>query len=112
MRESLIKNKLQVLHFVIQNMRLCVELQYVDKILPLVWLEAIPGSPLYFVGMINYAGKSVPVIDLAIRLGLNRSQSYSLDTPIILCSAGIHQTGMIVDKIISLTWADTDLPMS
>lgn len=99
-----------VLHFLLRNVRICIDLHNVDKVMPLTLLENVPGSPPYLVGLMNLAGKSIPVIDLAMRLGLTRDQPYSVDTPIILCTdhTGAHQAGMIVDKIIEITEVNKD----
>jgi purine-binding chemotaxis protein CheW len=96
------KNKLQVLHFVLQNVRFCVDIQYLEKVLSLVLIEAIPNSPSYLVGLMNLAGQSIPIIDLAVRLGFKRREQYSLDTPILLCSEGNHRAGFIIDNIVEL----------
>lgn len=96
------RNKLQVLHFILQNVRFCVDIQYLEKVLSLVLIEAIPNSPAYLVGLMNLAGQSIPIIDLAVRLGFNRREQYSLDTPILLCSEGNHRAGFIIDKIVEL----------
>jgi len=103
MSESSTKTKLQVLQFLSQNLRICVDIKYVDKVLPLVFLEAVPGGPLYLAGLMNLAGKSVPVIDLAMCFGLERKSPYSLDAPILLCSDNLHQAGIIVEKILGLS---------
>jgi purine-binding chemotaxis protein CheW len=65
-------------------------------------LESVPGTTHYLAGLMNFSGESIPVIDLALRLKLNHSDIYTVDTPILLCSDGIHQMGMIVDKVIGL----------
>lgn len=100
--EAQLKPKLQVLHFLLQNVRFCIDIQHLEKVLPLVLIETIPNSPPYIVGLMNLAGKSVPVIDLAIRLGLQRTESYSLNTPILLCTVNGKTAGLIIDYIIGL----------
>ncbi len=100
---------LYILHFMLQGIQLCLNLNVVKKIVPLVFIEKIPKSQNYVVGVMNVSGKSVPVIDLASRLDLNRKNIYSLDTPIILCQQGIYETGMVVDKIMGIELIDHDL---
>lgn len=97
-----LEKKCHILHFLLEDVRLCVDLNFVDKILPLIFIEKVPKSPGYLVGIMNIAGISVPVIDLALRVGLQRKNPYSLDNQIILCSEGSHQAGIVVDKIIGL----------
>lgn len=98
--------KLQVMHFLVQNVHLCFEIQYIVKVLPMTELKQLPNSPHYFAGLINVAGKSIPVIDLALRLGLTRAEKYSLLTPIIICNDTSHEVGIIVDEILGLTIVD------
>ncbi|EHL31707.1 hypothetical protein LDG_6371 [Legionella drancourtii LLAP12] len=85
-----------------QDVHCCLDLRYVEKILPLPLLDIIPGSPVYFVGLMNLKNTCVPVFDLAVCIGLTRDQIYSLNIPILLCSDGIHQLALIVDKVIGL----------
>jgi len=108
MQEAL-NEKLKVLHFILRDIQLCVDLQYVEKVFLLPMLEAVPGSPIYFAGLMNYQGESVPMIDLALRIGLTRDLPYSLDTPFLLCSTTAARVGLIVDKIIGLTEIDKGL---
>lgn len=112
--EEIIVNKngsctsLQVLNFIVQDAYISLNLQYVEKILPLMMIEKVPNCPAYLVGLLNLSGKSLPVVDLAIRLGMARQEPYSLDVPILLCSHGAHQAGFIVDNIIGLMNIETD----
>lgn len=101
------QHKLQVLHFIANDIQICIDIQYLIKILPLPLLEPLPNSPSYVVGLMNVAGKSIPVIDLLIRLGLPRTQAYTLDTPILLCKSGTQQIGMAVDKVLGLNSIST-----
>jgi chemotaxis signal transduction protein len=52
-------------------------------------------------GIMNYAGYSLPVIDLAIRLGMI-SRPYTLDTPIIVCRHEQQRIAVIVQDIIGV----------
>lgn len=99
---------INVLHFLLQDMRCCLDLQYVERVLPLPLLETIPKSPAYFAGLMNFQSKCIPVIDLGICAGLVREQAYSLNMPILLCSDGIHRIGFLVDKMIGLDEIDKD----
>lgn len=96
------KKKLLVLHCLVNRNRVCIDLGFIEKCLPLSQLEMMPNSPDYLVGLMNIAHRSVPIIDLGARLNLKRTACYTLDTPILLCSDGTHEIGVIVDKIIGL----------
>lgn len=96
-------NEFKVLKCSVLNLRICIELNHVEKVLPLMALENVPNAPAYFVGLMNLAGKSIPVIDLARRLSMTREKPYSLDVPILICMQGEKQVGLIVDEVKGLT---------
>ncbi|AYK03081.1 chemotaxis signal transduction protein (cheW domain) [Legionella sainthelensi] len=100
-----IKN-ITVLHFLLQDIRVCIELRYVAKVLPLPLLEAVPSCPVYCAGLMNLKSKCIPVLDLAISIGLPREQIYPLNIPVILCDNGSHQIGLIVDNILGINEID------
>jgi purine-binding chemotaxis protein CheW len=106
MTVKIIKNKLQVLHFQVQDIYLCANLKYIKKILPLPLLETLPGSPNYLAGLMNLAGSCVPVMDLRMRLGFKRDQDYSLNTPLLLCESNNEQAALIVDDVTGIIEAD------
>ncbi|KTD54876.1 chemotaxis signal transduction protein (cheW domain) [Legionella sainthelensi] len=95
-----------VLHFLLQDIRVCIELRYVAKVLPLPLLEAVPSCPVYCAGLMNLKSKCIPVLDLAISIGLPREQIYPLNIPVLLCDNGSHQMGLIVDNILGIDEID------
>ena len=99
--------KIDVLNCTAINTNICIELKNIQKILPLAKLTKMPNCPNYMVGMLNLAGKSIPVVDLAVRLSLARVESYSLNTPIVLCTyiddqKNAQSVALIVDKILEI----------
>ncbi len=102
-RSDIENHSLQILSFMSQKVRLCAEIKYIDKVIQLVRLEPVPGSPTYLVGLLNLAGESIPIIDLALRLNLQRSENYSLDTPILISKYAHKKMGILVDNIMGLT---------
>jgi len=95
-------NNLPILHVLVQNTFICVPIEFVSKVLSLPLLEAVPGSPPYLTGLMNLEGKSIPVIDLATRVGLKREERYTVDTPILLCFDDKHEAGLVIDKVLQL----------
>lgn len=107
------QKKVQVIRLLAKNVRVCLPISHVNKILPLMMLEAVPNSPYFVVGLMNYAGQSIPVLDLAARLGLERDQPYSLDTPLLLCTDGSQELALLADRILGLAdVAENTLQMS
>lgn len=79
----------------------CIDLYNVERTISLVAMQAMPGSAAYVAGIMNYAGSSMAVIDLAIRLGL-QSYPYTLDTPILICMHEQQRIGVIVQDIVGI----------
>lgn len=102
MVDILERTSIQALHFVVQRVRICVELDFISKILPLTLLETVPQAENYLAGLLNLAGTSVPVIDLALCLKLPRKDLYTINTPIILCMIEHQYLGIVVDHILGL----------
>jgi purine-binding chemotaxis protein CheW len=96
------KNKLQLLHFTVQKNHFCLELNFIQQVLPLVSLKMIPNSQDNVVGLLNLAGLAITVIDLATRVGIPRHENYSINSPILLCTAGELQLGLIIDTIFGI----------
>ncbi|MDD4928413.1 MAG: chemotaxis protein CheW [Gallionella sp.] len=96
--DEVLSGNCQVLVLKMGGMLACIELGYVERTISLVALHVMPGSAPHVAGIMNYAGSSVPVIDLAIRLGLP-SLPYTLDTPIVVCMHGLKRMGVIVQDI-------------
>ena len=101
------KSKLQILHFQVEEMRLCAYLKYITKVLPLPMLDTLPGSPAFVAGLMNLGGKCVPVIDLRMRLGLRRDEDISINSPLLLCEYGEASAAIIVDDISGIVETDS-----
>ncbi len=103
MNKQLRSEAMQVLHFQIKNITACIDLRYITKGVLLPRLEFVPDGPSYLAGLMNCAGDSIPIIDLAIRLKIQRNEKYFLETPVLLCQVGDKKIGLIVDKIIGIS---------
>lgn len=100
------KSRLQFLNFMVQNTNICIDIKHIKQVLPLMQLEPVPGSAASLVGLMNLAGESIPVIDLAVCLGLERIKKYSIDAPVLLCHADNHSFGLIIDAVFKLEETD------
>ncbi len=98
--------KKHMLNCLVQDVHVCIDMEYVNNILPIMSVEPVPNSPAYVVGLANIEGVAVPIIDLAMRLGKDRTKPYNLDIPLLLCSDGKHQAGFIVDTVIMIAEVD------
>ncbi len=89
-----------VLHFMLGDVCACADIESIKKVVLLPQLEAVPGGPNDLAGLMNYEGKSVPVIDLALKLEIARQEKYSTDTPVLLCEHQGKQIGIIINKVL------------
>ncbi len=94
--------KLLLLHFKMQDTLACINLKNIEKILLLPSLEEVPGGPVYMVGLMNLHGQSVTVIDLLTLIGIKREKSYSLETPLLICSENSIKIAVVVDEVLEL----------
>lgn len=73
----------------------------VVEVLPMVDIKALPGSPAAIAGLIDYRGRSIPVVDINA-LALGRPAQPRLSTRILLCrydnAGGSHCLGLIAEQ--------------
>ncbi|MER8957180.1 chemotaxis protein CheW [Mesorhizobium sp. M0833] len=63
--------------------RYVLDVGQIEEVLPYIGVRTLPGAPSGVVGVINYRGVSVPMIDLSL-LALGRPSSPVLSTRIVL----------------------------
>lgn len=96
---SIDKSHLHLLYISTKKHRFCLPLAEVERLLLLMEIQAVPQAPDYLVGLMNLYGKAVPVLDLALRIGLEHNDPYSLQTPLVLVNCGQQKTALIIDHI-------------
>lgn len=102
------QKQINILQIMIQHVHAAIDLNYVQKALLLVALEYVPQSPKYLIGLMNDSGRSIPVVDLSLLLGMMRNKPYTLDTPILICKDDHQTIGFIVDNILDISTIQTD----
>lgn len=90
-----------VLYVSASNRIFCIELLYVKKIIQIPELEGLPGATDDVVGVFNYSGKIIPVFDLAVLMGVERKESYTLNTMLLLLSNNKNEVGLVIDEVKS-----------
>lgn len=85
--------------------QLCLPLDSVVRAFAYATLQPIPRGPSFLKGVLNLSGMSLPVIDLAERVGLPPVGRYGIDTCIVLCEGKYGLVGVIVESIIGLASA-------
>lgn len=75
-----------------------LDIQYVNEIIKVPSITAIPRTEAYIKGLINLRGKIVPVIDVRLRFNQDPLQ-YDDRTCIIVINVGDVTVGLIVEQI-------------
>jgi chemotaxis-related protein WspB len=91
------------LQFQLGDDRYVLDASQVAEVLPLVSLKHIPQAPAGVVGVLNYRGHAVPVVDLC-ELALQRPAARRLNTRLIIAyyadAAGEqHWLGLIAERV-------------
>jgi chemotaxis-related protein WspB len=88
--------------FELGNDRYALDVRQIAEVLPLVGVKQIPKAPQAMIGLFNYRGAPVPVIDLS-QLTLGRPAARRLSTRIVLVNypdhtGHTHLLGLIAEK--------------
>mgnify|MGYP003133430069 CR=1 FL=1 len=84
--------------FKIGEQEYCVDIMAVREIRGWTPATPLPQSPDYVVGIINLRGAVLPVIDLASRLGLGRTEPSDRHV-IVVARIGEQWVGLLVDAV-------------
>ncbi|NOZ54205.1 MAG: hypothetical protein GXP08_13930 [Gammaproteobacteria bacterium] len=98
------------LQFNVGENRYVLPAKEVIAVIPVVMLRSVPGSPNYVVGLLNYQGVSIPIVDVT-RLLDGRKSDVRLSTRIILITLlGFdkqqHKLGLLAEKVTEVMYLD------
>jgi purine-binding chemotaxis protein CheW len=110
-RLSLMSIATYMLVFVIEDIRLAVDLDQVERVVRAATLKLIPGAPSYVLGLLNLNGSPVPVVSLRARLNLPEREIEISDEIIILKRQEIL-LGLLVDEVENVTGVKDILPLA
>ena len=89
---------LQLVSFKIGNEEFGVDILNVQEIIKIMQITKVPNSPSFVEGIINLRGRVIPVIDLRLRMGLQKRQ-HTKDTRIVVVDIKSRTVGFIVDEV-------------
>lgn len=81
------------------------ETEKLVEIIHMVEIQALPNSPKFLKGVVNYRGDMMPVCDLNVLLG-GKEQKYGLTTPILIVKEEPGLVGFIVDEVAEILSLD------
>ena len=88
----------EIVSFSVCNHRFCMEIEHVLEIRGWTRTTILPHAPDYVIGMMNLRGTVLPVVDLALRLGLGRTEP-SPRHVIIIARIQEQTVGFLVDNV-------------
>ena len=84
--------------FILDEKQFVIPVSYINQILALPQIVPLPDGPAYLKGAINLRQKSIPVMDLRLRLGFP-DRAYNDRTCVIIVQVDARQIGLIVDSV-------------
>ncbi len=75
-----------------------IDIFRVNEIIRLKEITPVPGTASYIKGLINLRGKTIPVMDMRLRLGMESTEETDA-TRIVVVSLDGDSIGMIVDAV-------------
>lgn len=104
------RNTKLYLQLFVGNNRFALSVKDVIAIVPVVSLHEVPKSPEYLVGILNYHGDSVPVIDVrALLAGTKSDNRLSTRIVVIKFDSGkqdLRLIGLMAEKLTEVTRVD------
>jgi purine-binding chemotaxis protein CheW len=84
--------------FAVDDRRLALDLETVERVVPMVAVTPLPRAPEVVLGAIDVAGAVVPVFDIRRRLGL-RERDYGPDACLVLARTEDRTVAVPVDEV-------------
>lgn len=89
---------LQVVSFRLENEIYSLDILCVQEIIKALPVTQVPLTPPWLEGVINLRGQILPLINLAVRLGL-KSAPYQRNTRFVIVRGREQNVGLVVDEV-------------
>lgn len=94
---KMIKESNQILCFTIENIRFAISLACVDRVIRALEVTPIPNAPLVILGVFDYHGSVVPVINMRHRLKM-ADQPVRINDVFILADTSKRKLALVADR--------------
>jgi purine-binding chemotaxis protein CheW len=99
----------ELIAFRVGRQEFCINVMMVREIRGWTAATALPRAPRYVRGVINLRGAVLPIVELAVRLGMQAAEPTARNV-IIVVQIGNKQIGLLVDAVSDiLTAKDKDI---
>ena len=95
----------ELIAFRVGRQEFCINVMTVREIRGWTVATMLPRAPRYVRGVINLRGAVLPIVDLAVRLGLPSSEPTARNV-IIVVQIAQQQIGLLVDAVSDILTAD------
>lgn len=92
---------LQLVVFLIGDQHYALPVSSVDRVLPMVALSPLPKLPDVVLGVLNFHGKVIPVLDVCCRLGLPR-RDYGPGSYLLVARTIRRTVSLPVDEVLGV----------
>lgn len=97
------EHQVDVLEFIISGERFAVEAKYVREANKLAGLTPLPCTPGFVLGLMNFRGQILALLDLREVLELKKRDKKNTDLQVIVLQNEHIQSGFAVDEIIGIS---------
>ena len=97
-QQILTDETIQLVGFQLGNEEFGIDITIIQEINRVPYITRVPNAPPHVRGVMNLRGKTLPVMDLRIRMNLSASE-YTDDTRIIVVKMRDDVIGFIVDSV-------------
>jgi len=87
--------------FRLEGQRYALHLPVVERVLRMVEVSLLPKAPAIVLGVINFHGQVIPVLDLQRRFGLS-SRSHSLNSTLLIARTNRQTLALPVDEVLGV----------
>lgn len=92
----------KVVVFSLEDQRYALPLHSVERVLPMVWVSALPKAPAIVVGVINMHGRVLPVLDIRCRFGLP-PREWGPEAQLIVVQLSRCSVALPVDEVVGVS---------
>mgnify|MGYP000260851662 CR=1 FL=1 len=98
-------NQDQYLTFIVQGNVFGVDILGIKEIIEFCSLTQVPLVPDYIRGVLNLRGRVIPVVDLNVRFGLEKTETTKKTCIVVVevhCEDGVIEMGMLIDEVLEV----------
>ena len=91
----------QIVVFQLHDQRYALDLEVVERLVRIVEITSLPKAPDIVLGMIDVAGRVIPVVDIRRRFGLP-ARGTTLSDQIIIARTSKRSVGLVVESTLGI----------